>query len=94
MGKKAKIQEIPERISLVNDFEERRRIGVTYSAASSNLKRTMKGLNIDMVPSNRMHQLKSGLGSPKDRLLMHEFSGIYKEMCPYCGKIGQTKRPV
>lgn len=39
-----------------------------------------------MMPSSRIHQFKSRLGSLKDRKVKHEPSGIYKVASPDCEK--------
>lgn len=46
-----------------------------------------------MMPSNRVHQLKSRVRSPKYRKLKHESRGMYKVTCLDCKKrcIGETK---
>lgn len=58
MQKKAKRQKIGALTSAVN----KRRIRVTNSVSS----KRKDGLNIEMVPSSRIHRLKSRVGSPKD----------------------------
>lgn len=70
--KRKKRHKIRALTSLVNNLEWKRTIGVTPSAASSKLKKkTMKGLNIDIVASRRTPAQKQTRIS-KDRKLKHE----------------------
>lgn len=50
--KKAKLQKVRALTSLVNNMEVNRRIVVGQSLTLSKLKGTIRGLNIDMMPSS------------------------------------------
>lgn len=72
-----------------------RRIGVTYHRDfTPRLKKKLKAAKIEMAPSSRTYQLKSILGTTKDRRKLEERNGVYRIECRECGKIyiGQTKR--
>lgn len=73
----------------------KRRIGVTYHKdAIEVLNRKLKGTNMKMAASSRAYQLKSVLGTTKDKKKLDEKSGVYRIECRECGiaYIGQTKR--
>lgn len=54
MEEEVKHQKVPALKSIINDIEMKRRVGMTPSADSSELKRLMKGLKINIVQSSRI----------------------------------------
>ncbi|XP_037911886.1 uncharacterized protein LOC119652024 [Hermetia illucens] len=72
------------------------RASITFSSLSNKIRNTLSKHNIETVSPSANRQLRTKLGSAKDKLNKEEMSGIYKVNCPECGKvyIGQTKRLV
>lgn len=58
------------------------------------LRNRFKEADIEMIPTSRGQQMRTLLGTTKDKKVLGEKSGIYKVECPQCEKayIGQTKR--
>ena len=73
------------------------RASITFNQKNSNLLRSkFYKFEIELVSSSRDNQLKTLLGSTKDKTALLEKSGIYKLNCGECSKfyIGQTKRNI
>lgn len=90
MKKKTKHHQVGALTSLVNNIEMEKRIGASHLV--STLKRMMKGLK--MVPSYKIHQIKTKLWFPKGRKVEHNSTGIYKVTFPKCENSHITKRLV
>ena len=75
--------------------ENLKRVSVEYGGSlTHSLKSKLRKFGLDLVFSSRSSQLKTILGSTKDKIENLKCSGIYKISCSHCDKvyIGQTKR--
>lgn len=73
----------------------KKRVPLIYEERTSMaIRRAFDKINMDAAHSSRVFQLKTLLGSEKDKRTMEEKSGIYCIKCPVCGNkyFGQTKR--
>lgn len=81
--------------TLTSDKEELKRIAVEFdNNITKPLSKKFRDFGVELVFSSRSCQLKSLLGSTKDKINNLSKSGVYKISCPHCDKIyiGQTKR--
>lgn len=97
-----KIQGKTRQLQLSTLFKEevkmkppRKRFSLIYEERTSRvMRRAFEKIGMDAAHSSRMFQLKTLLGSAKDKKTIEEKSGIYCIKCPECGNkyIGQTRR--
>lgn len=97
-----KIQERTRQHQLSTLFSEdatrqppKKRFSLTYENHISRAMRKAFGkIGMDAADSSRIFQVKTLIGSVKDKKTIGEKSGIYCIKCPECGKkyIGQTRR--
>jgi hypothetical protein len=77
--------------------QELRRVSVDFDYNLTRpLQSKLKKFGLDLVFTSKTNQLKTTLGSTKDRINDLDKPGIYKITCSHCDKIyiGQTKRTI
>lgn len=81
--------------TLTAEKEDLKRVAVNFDTKITQpLAKKFRKYGVDLVFSSRSSQLKSRLGSTKDKINKLNRAGVYKISCPHCNKIyiGQTKR--